>query len=200
MKKTKICLVRHGETDWNIEGRLQGHEDIPMNSNGIAQSAEVGIKLSGHKWDKIISSPLNRAIETARIIGAHVGIEEPEIMDSLIERSYGEAAGLLPTERRERFPNGIPGQEEFDALRERGERSIESIAARYMGCNVIVVSHGGLINSILYTVSGGEIGSFKTRLFNSSINLLERDENGWTLLFHNLTASDVILENYIDYK
>src|SRR5512145_1907871 len=120
---TTICIIRHGETDWNSSGRLQGCEDIELNELGRLQAARLAAYLSKQKWDVIISSPLKRAYETARIIASHLSLPEIEQMEGLRERDYGAASGLLPDERHNRFPDGIiPGQEEFEHLRERAIR------------------------------------------------------------------------------
>ncbi|MET0318796.1 MAG: histidine phosphatase family protein, partial [Rhodococcus fascians] len=71
---TFLALVRHGETDWNLHGRLQGSSDIPLNDTGRAQAREAVYELSDHSWDLLVSSPLSRAAETADIIGSHLGI------------------------------------------------------------------------------------------------------------------------------
>ena len=70
---TKICIVRHGETDWNAQGRLQGRTDIPLNENGKVQAMKCGEFLAQNNWDAVITSPLKRARETAEIIANYMG-------------------------------------------------------------------------------------------------------------------------------
>lgn len=96
---TTICLVRHGETDWNACGRLQGKTDIPLNDKGRTQANQCGMYLAKSDWDVIISSPLKRAVETAEIISSY--IVQPTIltMVEFIERDYGDAEGMTFTEK-----------------------------------------------------------------------------------------------------
>ncbi|MFO7369409.1 MAG: histidine phosphatase family protein [Bacteroidales bacterium] len=189
---TTICIIRHGETDWNSSGRLQGCEDIELNDQGRLQAASLAAYLSKQHWDVIISSPLKRAFETARIIASHLSSPVIQKMEGLRERDYGAASGLLPDERHNRFPDGIiPGQEEFEHLRERAIRALDEIAEQHSGKRIIVVSHGAFTNSILYTISGGEFGSFKTRLKNGCLNLIVRSNNRWSVSYYNKTVEEL---------
>jgi uncharacterized phosphatase len=189
---TTICIIRHGETDWNSSGRLQGCEDIELNDQGRLQAAILAAYLSSQSWDVIISSPLKRACETARIIASYISIPNLILHEGLRERDYGEASGLLPDERHNRFPEGIiPGQEEFEHLRERAMRALDEIAEQHSGKRIIVVSHGAFTNSILYTISSGEFGSFKTRLKNGCLNLIVRSNNQWSVTYYNKTVEEL---------
>lgn len=189
---TLICLIRHGETDWNASGRLQGCEDIEINDAGRLQAALLVEYLKQEHWDLIVSSPLKRALETARIIAAHLPIDQIVIEEGLKERDYGAASGLLPDERRNRFPDGvIPDQEEFEKLRGRAMAALTKIARDHKGKRILVISHGALTNSILYSLSDGEFGSFKTRLKNGSINQLVLRGSEWSVLFYNKTVEEL---------
>jgi uncharacterized phosphatase len=191
-QETIICIIRHGETDWNATGRLQGCEDIEINNMGRQQALQLAGYFKKERWDLIISSPLKRALETAKIIASEISVKEILEMDSLRERDYGEASGLLPDERHNRFADGvIPGQEEFEHLRNRAFGAITKIAGDHPGKRIIVVSHGAFTNSILYTISGGEFGSFKTRLKNACLNLLKFSGNQWSVVFYNRTADEI---------
>ena len=190
---TTICMIRHGETDWNSLGILQGREDIELNDRGREQALETARYFENGEWDVVISSPLKRALETARIIANRLSIPTVHVVDEMMERSYGSASGLLPEERRKRFPTGIiPDQEEFEQLRERAMVGLNKIAGDFPGQKIIVVSHGGLTNSILYSLSGGEFGSFKTRLKNGCINKLRLQNNFWSVDFYNKTAEELL--------
>ncbi len=189
---TSICIIRHGETDWNSSGRLQGCEDIELNELGRMQAAQLAAYLSKQQWDVVISSPLKRAYETAQIIASRISLPNLIMHEGLRERDYGEASGLLPDERHKRFPDGIiPGQEEFEHLRERAIRALDEIAAQHSGKKIIVVSHGAFTNSILYTISGGEFGSFKTRLKNGCLNLIVQSNNQWSVSYYNKTVEEL---------
>src|SRR5512145_2391512 len=153
---TTICIIRHGETDWNASGRLQGNEDIELNETGRMQARQLATFLNKDKWDLIVTSPLKRAYETAQIIADTLSVSNIVAFDKLKERDYGMASGLLPAERKERFADGvIPGQEEFEHLRQRAMDALTDILDRYMHKNILVVSHGAITNSILYTLSNG---------------------------------------------
>jgi uncharacterized phosphatase len=184
-KETVICIVRHGETDWNAQGRLQGKEDIELNDAGRQQARRIAAYLSGDHWDAVVSSPLKRALETAQIISGILSISEIEVEEQITERDYGEASGLFPEDRRSRFPDGIPGQEDFELFRQRAMSGLKKIVRDHAGKRIVVISHGALTNSILYTLSGGEFGSFKTRLRNGCINQITVKDGKWTVDFYN---------------
>ena len=186
--ETVICIVRHGETDWNAQGRLQGREDIELNDSGRKQAFKIAAYLSGEHWDAVVSSPLKRAYETAQIIARLLSVQDIKVEEQITERDYGEASGLWPEERRSRFPDGSPGQEDFELLRQRAMSGLEQIVHDHIGKRIVVISHGALTNSILYTLSGGEFGSFKTRLKNGCINQITVHNGKWTVDFYNKTV------------
>jgi len=179
---TRLCLVRHGETDWNLTYRYQGTTDIPMNETGRDQAGRVADKLAGQSWDAIVSSPLSRAMETARAIAATTGIETIEEDRDLQERGYGEAEGLTLVEREKVWPDAHwPGLESWDDVATRTMTAIERIAANHAGQRVLVVCHGGVINSILAVLSENELGTGKTVILNTSLTTLTRSGEEWTI-------------------
>ncbi len=186
----KIYLIRHGETDWNLQGRLQGREDIPLNQTGILQAEACGEALRAVRLDSIQTSPLMRARETAGIIAAHQ--QCPVIVNSeLIERDYGRLAGLSPQERQRFEASGQSSEMElWEALAERVFRAVEKIADAFPEDTTAVVSHGAWINALLAVISEHEIGSGKTRLKNACISLISRDQGAWKIEFFNLTAQE----------
>jgi len=189
----KICIIRHGETDWNKEGRLQGREDIPLNDEGIKQIEETAEYLKKDKWDIIITSPLSRAKQSAEIIAKSVGLKEIIEEENLVERDYGEASGMTVEERKMAFPDGICNDAEIpEALQ---QRMVDSIIIKYKeiyyGKNIIIVSHGAAINSLLSYLSNNEIGSGKTILKNACINLLEYNEKEFKIVFYNKQANEL---------
>src|SRR5690625_5212360 len=102
---TTICIVRHGETNWNSLGILQGSTDIPLNSKGVLQANECRKLLKNYDWDVMITSPLKRAKETAKIINKDLNSPLVE-MKEFLERHYGDAEGMAVEERMTLFPNG----------------------------------------------------------------------------------------------
>lgn len=189
--KTTLCLVRHGETEWNVQGRIQGRDDIEMNETGRSQSKETAFFLKTERWDAIISSPLKRAAETAQIIASELSIPEIKFSELIVEREFGAASGLTFEEAKVRFPDGAPGKEPFENLCQRAMEAIQTIANEYSGKKIIVVSHGGIINSLLHILSNGEFGTSKTLLKNASISKLIFQNQTWTIDYYNKTAEEL---------
>ncbi|WP_062107393.1 histidine phosphatase family protein [Bacillus niameyensis] len=176
---TTICIIRHGETDWNALGKVQGKTDIPLNATGLQQARECRDILQGSNWDLIITSPLKRAKRTAEVIneGLHLPLM---VMEDFIERSYGDAEGMTAEERNTAFPNKqIPNQEDRESLNQRVMAGLEKIHQQVPNGNVILVAHGAVINSILAILSEKEIGSGKTRLINGGISTVQFLEGKW---------------------
>lgn len=179
---TTICLVRHGETDWNYTRRYQGWSDIPLNDLGVEQAETVARALAGEHWDAIVSSPLGRAMRTAEAIAAALGIDDIETDPDLRERSYGEAEGLTAEEREATWTGPEwPGLEAWDAVAERAMAALGRIVDRHRGQRVLVVCHGGLINAVLTTVSNGEHGTGITIILNTARTTLTHDGADWTV-------------------
>jgi len=105
----------------------------------------------------------------------------------------GQASGLTYEQRKETFPDGIiPQQEEFEPLQQRAMQAMNDIIRQHEGKHVIVVSHGALINAVLHAVSHGEFGSFKTRLANACISILQYNNSSWNVLFYNKTVDELL--------
>ena len=187
-----ICVIRHGETDWNVKGVLQGREDVPLNQNGVSQAERCALSLLNWKWRAIITSPLSRARQTADIIACTLNIQEIYEDIDLIERDYGEASGLTVEERTARFPDGnYKGIEDWAILRDRVYSSILRNADEFSPDNIIVVSHGSAINSMLAELSNHEIGTGKTFLKNTCINIFKYQNTSFTIVVYNKTAYDI---------
>jgi uncharacterized phosphatase len=152
-----------------------------LNSTGIRQAEACGEFLSGSNWDVIISSPLRRAKQTAEIINANLRLPIVE-MEEFIERSYGDAEGIPFEERLVTFPNGnIPNQETMNSLKGRVMEGIHMINDKFPNQKVLLVAHGAVINSILATLSNGEIGSGKTKLLNACISNIHYHQKEWKI-------------------
>jgi probable phosphoglycerate mutase len=146
---TELVLVRHGETEWNRIGRVQGLSDIPLNDTGREQARHAGRRLAGERWDAVASSPLLRAADTARIIAAELGLPEPELDAALVERNYGEAEGLTGPEIDARLGGVVRARESREQVVERVRPALLALAARHPAGRVLVVSHGGVIGSLV---------------------------------------------------
>ncbi|MFB6611451.1 histidine phosphatase family protein [Agromyces sp. NPDC056379] len=141
--------MRHGQTDWNAQGLIQGRQDIPLNDVGREQALAAAGRLDGLRYSAVVSSPLARAAETARIIAAELGLASVELEGGLVEQELGAAEGTPWAELEEAFPGGvIPGIEPHARLVERAVAALARIASIHEGGNVVVVSHGALINAI----------------------------------------------------
>jgi len=186
---TTICLVRHGETDWNRARKLQGREDVALNAAGRDQARRTAQHLAGQHWDLIATSPLRRARETAAIVSSAAGHVRVVEIPELVERDYGAASGLTPEQRRERFPDDqVPGIEAPGAVRSRAAGVLDRLAADHPGGRILVVAHGGIINAMLSLVSGGQIGTGKTILHNACLSVIHRRDDTWEIESHNSTA------------
>lgn len=152
-----LYLVRHGETDWNRDRRIQGSTDIPLNDTGREQARATGRLLASRHWDAVIASPLSRAFETGAIIAEELGLPRPATDDDLVERQYGEAEGLDYRRMAERFPGDtpVPGRESREEVLARVMPALVAIAQSHEDEAVIVVSHGGVIRSVLSAVDPG---------------------------------------------
>lgn len=147
---TRIILVRHGETDWNLERRWQGHADRPLNETGREQARELAHELAGREIAAIYSSDLMRAHETARILAGGLGLDVTAVPD-LRERRFGSWEGLRDEDVEHRFPgaHGPPDGETREEMTTRVLDSLRRICATHPDDTVLVVSHGGPIRAAL---------------------------------------------------
>ena len=149
MYETVLLLARHGETDWNAEGRLQGHTDRPLNEYGRRQAAVLAERLAGDGIDAVYASDLARARDTAEIVASRLGL--PVTLDeALRERDWGTWEGLTAPER-DRVELVAETAEKHRA---RMLEAIERIAERHRGGRVLVVTHGGSMRRVQAAVVG----------------------------------------------
>lgn len=154
---TRLCLIRHGETDWNAERRLQGHIDIPLNPTGVAQAAAAAATLPGGTFAACYSSDLIRALHTAQAACGALGIE-PRVTDALRERHYGHFQGLTYQEAASRHADdyarfeardpdfAFAGGESLRGFATRITNCLTEIVARHPGETVLIVTHGGVLD------------------------------------------------------
>jgi probable phosphoglycerate mutase len=147
---TTLLLVRHGETDWNADGRLQGHTDRPLSDHGRRQAQKLAEELEGEEIEAIYASDLARARETAEIVGGRLGLPV-ELDPDLREKDWGTWEGLTSIERdRVEFVG-----ESTEAHQERMLRSLQRIAERHPGDGrVVVVTHGGSMRRVQTALMG----------------------------------------------
>jgi broad specificity phosphatase PhoE len=189
LTKTVIGLLRHGQTNWNIDFRLQGITDIPLNETGIEQARTAGqviaeSALEGNPWDLILSSPLSRARDTAVMVSEALGVSGISIEELLLERSFGEAEGLSHEEWKAKYDdtNHVPGGETLEQLEARAWILLQRLLDQHEGKRVLTVSHGALIRTLLRLVSKGEFPREGERLGNACLSVFEHSlETGWVI-------------------
>jgi 2,3-bisphosphoglycerate-dependent phosphoglycerate mutase len=189
---TRLILARHGETAWNVAGRHQGHLDSPLTPRGEAQAHALAERFAKDGFDLFYSSDLGRAIATARIISDRTHI--PFALDSrLRERNLGVFHGLTREEMRERFPAEfkayranpdycIPGGQSARDCMNQNVACLAELAERHAGSRVLVIVHGGVLNSVMRHVL--QIPLEQPRrysLANGSVNTIQVCDGKWTL-------------------
>ncbi|HKV86465.1 MAG TPA: histidine phosphatase family protein [Candidatus Dormibacteraeota bacterium] len=179
-------MVRHGQSTWNEVHRIQGQLDPPLSPEGHAQARLLGARLAGRRFAGFYASDLKRAMETALDVGATIGMQ-PEPDRALREIFLGEWEGLHTTELAERYPEAwtkwterpdwdlVPGGESAAAFEARVADAIDAIFSRHSQGDVLVVTHGGVIQIALHRVVGrSSQGLFPFRIQNASISVLEK--------------------------
>ena len=192
--KTEVILIRHGETEWNLSGRWQGHADSPLSTRGIEQAEALGQRMLKETLDCFYSSDLERARHTSRLVG---GPSEwnPEFMESLRERDLGVLEGLTTEEMKVKYPQvyesfrnegpeyQVPGGESFKQFYERCSGALEEVAMRNPGRKIGLVTHGGFLGAIFRYVLNIPLDAERNFvLLNCSLNRLEKTESGWNLV------------------
>ena len=183
---TTILLIRHGETPWNAERRLQGHIDIPLNERGLQQAAALGQALAGEPLAAVLSSDLQRARQTAQAVAElqHLPVQTDAL---LRERCYGAFEGLLYADIAARYPHEYAQWQarQIDAVMPSAERQAESFrqfyarangaiarwAQQYDGQTIAIVAHGGVLECAYRAAVGMSLDSprdFQVR--NASVN------------------------------
>jgi probable phosphoglycerate mutase len=162
---THLLLVRHGQTDWNAEGRIQGIVDTPLSALGREQAAELAARLAAEPIDAIVSSDLVRARETAAPLAQARGLEvraEPRLRErafGIFEgHTYSEVEANWPSEfaiwRRREPGYAVPGGESYLALRARVLACLGELVADNAGQSVLVVTHGGVLDAVYRAALG----------------------------------------------
>ncbi|AIY06901.1 phosphoglycerate mutase [Planococcus sp. PAMC 21323] len=196
---TTIGFVRHGITDWNIQGIAQGSADIPLNDTGKQQAEALAERLAGEgQWDRIISSDLSRAKETAEIIGHKLNLPVSHFDVRLRERSGGKIEGTTEQERIEKWGtewrNLDLAMENLDDAANRGISCVEDVLDQFNGQRILLVSHGALIGLTLKKLLPEKFK--ETSLDNTSITILTNAENKWDCSLYNCTIHLAKSESY----
>ena len=190
---TRVFIVRHGETRWNVEGRIQGHEDSPLTADGLRQ-AEALAKLIRHEGPAALyASDLGRSRETAAIIARACRLT-PRFDERLRERKLGIFEGLTEAEIldrhgaewtrfRQRNPSYVvPGGESANERTLRAFACLEEVVRRHPGEVVAVVTHGGVLDGLFRIVVGLPLDAPRRfKIVNGALNLFTHEEGTWTL-------------------
>ncbi len=198
MVSTRIIAVRHGETDWNVATRLQGHTDIALNANGQWQATQVARALADEALDRVYSSDLSRARSTAQAIAdhnRHPSAREVHVHPGLRERAFGVFEGhtyeaiaaqwpedSLRWKRRE--PDFAPGGGESPAqLMARVQQTLDALAAPHLGGQIALVAHGGVLDVLYRLATRQSVSAPRTwELGNAAINRLLWTPDGLSLV------------------
>ncbi|MGB3910025.1 MAG: histidine phosphatase family protein [Pseudolysinimonas sp.] len=184
-----VAFIRHGQTEWNRRGLLQGSSDIPLNETGREQAHHAFMTLRSRPWDAVVSSPLQRARETAQIIAEGLDIPLGTAYPQLIERDYGPLEGTSAAAAIERWPDrDYPGAEALDAVATRGEAALAAIARDIPDGAVLVVCHGTIIRYTLARLAGRPVPGID----NGSISMLRLENESWQVATVNGIPLDEI--------
>ncbi|MDZ7893380.1 MAG: histidine phosphatase family protein [Rhodoferax sp.] len=198
MPVTRIIAVRHGETAWNVDTRIQGQLDIGLNDRGLWQAERVGKALAEESIDRIYSSDLQRAHTTAQAIARHATnptAHEVQLHTGLRERSFGTFEGETWADIAEKWPDesrrwkqrdphfAPPGGETPTQLLARVQTTVDGIAARHPGEHIVLVAHGGVMDMLYRLATRQELHAPRTwHLGNAAINRLLWTPDGLSLV------------------
>lgn len=194
MQATRIVAIRHGETAWNVDTRIQGHLDIPLNDTGLWQADQVARALADEPIAAIYTSDLQRAHATAQAVArttgapltTHAGLRERSF-GHFQGRTFAEIEAELPEDAyrwRKRDPLYAPeGGESLVTLRERIERTVAQLAQQHLGEQVVMVAHGGVLDALYRLATRQDIQAPRTwQLSNAAINRLLWTPDGLSLV------------------
>ncbi|AZB44470.1 histidine phosphatase family protein [Bacillus sp. FJAT-42376] len=186
---TKLGIIRHGITEWNMEGRAQGSSDIPLHAKGLKEAEMLADRLKEEKWDLLYSSPLMRAKQTAEFISEKLGGLEIITDDRIRETGGGRIEGTTEAERLEKWGIGWRdldlGRERSEDVVKRGLEFAEDLVEKHPEKNILVVSHGSFIRHLLQALVPAE--EELEALKNTSITHLILEDTKWSCGLYNCT-------------
>ena len=193
MAITKLCLIRHGETDWNAERRLQGHTDIPLNARGVLQARQMAqaLKNINLRFDVLYTSDLKRAADTADAVVKIFGVEA-QVDSNLRERHFGALQGLSIAEAPLLQPDiwqahiardlehNLGGGESIGQFALRVQGALDRILAKHAGKTILLVSHGGTLDMMYRIASKQSLSAEKiASVPNASLNWIIHSQGAW---------------------
>lgn len=196
----QLLIVRHGETAWNAEGRIQGHSDVALSERGEAQAKELSLRLKDVKIDAAYSSDLSRASETARRILAKRNVEL-NLTTRLRERYYGVFEGLNVDERQTRYPEQFAaslvkdldfapdGGENVRQIADRMAPLMDEIISKHLDETVLIVGHGGSLRAGLITLMGFPIeANWRFVMDNCGLSIIDTYSDNAVMRLYNDTS------------
>jgi probable phosphoglycerate mutase len=193
MTNTRFCLVRHGETDWNVERRLQGHTDIDLNQRGLAQASQMAkaLKRINLEFDVLYTSDLQRAAKTAQAIEQLFNTSAIP-STALRERHLGALQGITTAQAPKLEPvlweshisrntsEELRGGESIQQFADRIQVALEQIRAMHLGKTILLVSHGGVLDMMYRIASKQALDAEKAiTVPNASLNWISHDGAAW---------------------
>ena len=190
---TRFIVVRHGETQWNVESRIQGQGDSPLTAPGLAQAEAIARRLSSERFDVLIASDLGRAMRTAAAIATRTG--HPVRPDArLRERSFGAGEGMTYEEIDRAWPDAfsrtretdpdmaVPGGESRRQFHERVRDAFAALAREHEGKRVAVVAHGGVLAALYRMIHDIPVGKpHAVPIANASYNAVAFEADAWAI-------------------
>jgi probable phosphoglycerate mutase len=191
---TRLVVIRHGETDWNVGQRIQGQLDIGLNATGRRQAERLAEALAGEALAAIYASDLSRAADTARAVAAATGA--PLTLDAALrERAFGVFEGVTFRDIEQRWPDdarrwrqrdpafGPGGGERLDAFYARSVGAALRLAAQHPGEAIALVAHGGVLDCLYRAAARVSLDAPRTwKLGNAAINRLLHADGGLVLV------------------
>ncbi len=186
---TKVILVRHGQTLWNVEYKYQGHTDIALTELGVSQAQKVAERLAGEELTAVYASDLSRAYQTAEHIAGKHGLNVIAVPE-FREISFGEWEGLKYDKINREWPElmerlfthpdeiRIPGGETFRELKERSHQALQRLVASHQNETIVIVSHGGTIRTLLCAALDIHLNKvWDIQQDNTAVNIIQYNDN-----------------------
>jgi len=190
---TRICFIRHGETDWNAEKRIQGHTDISLNEVGRAQALAMAFNAAHQRFHAIYSSDLLRAQETAQVLAQRED-HTVKLLPQLRERHYGIFQGITAAQGAERYPQAyayylardldydFETGESLRGFAERVSEGIDWLVRHHSGQTIAAVSHSGVLDVIYRRATNRPLSTPRDfKIPNCALNWFHFDGQGWHL-------------------
>jgi probable phosphoglycerate mutase len=193
MSKTQFIVIRHGETAWNAQSRIQGHLDSPLNEEGLAQAVLVAERLAHEPFSTLYSSDLGRALQTVQPIAdrsGHEVVREPRLR----ERHLGIFQGLTGAQCEQQYRQEyaqfklrdpdypVPGGESVRQLFARVGSIFTELVSRHAGERIVVVTHGGVLDALHRFAAGIPLERPRDfPIFNASLNFICHEDQRWSV-------------------